>query len=114
MIQYSSRGGLAQVAVIACEAALGKRLGLFTKKSEDSWILRDYIGGRILKSESNSMTAAQVEAQVTYSEAPAVCSVQRKDRWRADLDARSRAYFGAQNYDPTSPPNAAFGKWKKL
>lgn len=84
-----------------------------TAGEEESWAVRDYLTGQMVRSGDSTMTASQIEALVDDAEEAAYRSVKHA-RWKDDCQAASERKFGSPHVDSTSPNPATLGRWKRL
>jgi len=120
-INYANHGRYG-VAVIKAPKILGYRLGYLSMQSDESWAIRDYIGGVMLRSgggvstavSGKELTLKEIESVVddSWSDVPQR-SVGRMNEWTADLEFRSKNIFG-KNYDAHTPPSDSWGRWRPL
>jgi hypothetical protein len=115
---YSSHGGRHQVAVVHCPRITGNRLVPLSQDGPKSWVIRDFITGKMLRNSPlpNAATSwyplAEIEAEVTYSEEPLFLSVAKVGEWKRHLEERTRAVL---RIAPSSePPNPRYGDWVPL
>lgn len=105
------------LAVVKATEILGKRLGyLTTGPGQDSWALRDFIGGFMLRCGDSPNSLPEIEVLVEGQDFPVPhLSVQAKDfaKWRQHLAAHSKKVFGAE-YDDSAPPSNRWGVWRRL
>jgi hypothetical protein len=110
------------LAVVKAPEILGKRLGYLTIRLEnsvpgyDSWALRDFIGGVMLRCGDSPNSLPEIEALVEGQDFPVPSlSVQAKDfaKWRQHLAACSKKVFGTE-YDDSTPPSNRWGAWRRL
>lgn len=110
--------GQCYVALVALERLLGKRHVLFSKTmgEEESWAIRDFINGQILRSGASNLTASQIEAEVTHSARQIPFrSVEAKERWAEDCKVASEGQYGANHVDLTTPPGCPnIGRWRRM
>ena len=113
-IPYEQHGAC-QVALIALKGQ-PKRVYHYSKTygQEESWALRDYLTGMIVRSGDSMLKASEIEAQVEYAEEPAFRSVKLIPRWKDDCKAASEKHFGAAHVDLTTPNGTALGNWQRL
>lgn len=117
-INYSSHGGRHQVAIVLCPRILGNRLAHLSQDGPDSWALRDFLSGQMIRNSpapnhsTSSCTLAQIEAEVTYSELPLFLSLSRVSEWKSHLEERTLKVFGSP--PSTEPPNPQFGYWRLM
>ena len=115
---YSSHGGRHQVAVVHCPRILGNRLAHLSQDGPNSWVIRDFITGKMLRNSpspnaaTSRYTLAQIEAEVTYWEQPIFLSVRMVSEWKRHLEDRTRAVLRVP--PGTTPPNPQFGYWIPL
>ena len=120
-INYANHGRY-RVSVIQSPKILGNRLGYLSMQGDESWAIRDYIGGVMLRSGDGVITAVsgkeltlvEIEAVVddSWSDVPQR-AVGRTNEWTGDLEFRSKNIFG-KNYDAQTPPNDSWGRWRPL
>ncbi len=84
-----------------------------TAGEEESWAVRDYLSGKMIRSGDSRLTASQIEALVEQAEPPAYRSVNHAG-WKDDCQAASVEHFGSAHVDVTSPNPPTLGKWKRL
>lgn len=102
------------VAKVVLPKITGKRIVHLSVDGPESWCIRDYIRGQMLKSGDSSKTADEIEAEVTASFKPEVKrAVGRVEAWAEELAKESRTQFGKQ-CDLDSEPNADWGRWRPL
>ena len=109
--------GNCQVALIAVEKLLGKRVVHYSKTlgEEESWALRDYDNNLILRSGASLLTASEIEAEVVFAEECSYRSVEHKLRWQRDCKDAAERHFGPTNVQTASPPGVPdIGKWRKM
>jgi hypothetical protein len=114
-IPFGDQHGKCDVALIALEGH-PKRVYHYSKTSgeEESWAVRDYLTGQIVRSGDSTMTASQIEALVEYAEEAAYRSVKLIPRWKADCQAASERHFGAAHVNVNTPNPATLGTWKRM
>ena len=107
--------GACSVALIALRSH-PKRVYHYSKTTgqEQSWAVRDYLTGQIVRSGDSTLTASQIEDTVEYAEKPAYRSVKLIPRWQADCRAASGNHFGAAHVDTTTPNPATLGNWQRM
>jgi len=107
--------GACSVALIALRSH-PKRVYHYSKTTgqEESWAVRDYLTGQIVRSGDSTLTASQIEDTVEYAEKPAYRSVKLIPRWQADCRAASGNHFGAAHVDTTTPNPATLGNWQRM
>jgi hypothetical protein len=75
-VHYSSLGGRHQVSVVCCPGIMGNCFAQLSQDSPNSWALRDFIAGRMIRKTpapneaSSTRLPEEIEEPVTYSEAP--------------------------------------------
>ncbi len=110
---YSSHGGRHYVAVVYCPRILGNRLAHLSQDGPTSWVIRDFITGKMLRRTpgggTSEYTLAQIEDEVRYSEEPLFVPVEEFRRWKRYLEARTREVL--RTAPSTEPPNPEFGYW---
>jgi hypothetical protein len=114
-IQFENHGKCA-VALIDLNG-FPKRIYHYSKTigEEESWALRDYFRGEILRSGDSSHTASQIEALVEgKAESPAYRSVKMTSKWKADCEEASKRQFGSNNIDLTSANPPILGAWRRM
>jgi hypothetical protein len=115
---YASHGGPHQVAVVYCPRILGNRLAHLSQDGPNSWAIRDFVTGKMLRNSPNAnaatsrYTLAQIEAEVTWYEDPPFLSVKEVNDWRRYLELRTMAVL--KTPPGTEPPNPRFGDWRPL
>ena len=72
-----------------------------TAGEEESWAIRDYLTGEIVRSGESTMTASEIENLVDYAEKPAYRSVALIPR-------------GSPHVDLTTGNPATLGKWRRM
>ena len=106
----------------ACSVALmalkqhPKRAYHYSKTSgeEESWAIRDYIAGEIVRSGDSTLTASEIENMVDYAEEPAYRSVKAIARWKADCEAAAARHFGTAHVDVTTRNPSVLGNWRRM
>jgi hypothetical protein len=114
-IPFESHGACS-VALIALKEH-PKRVYHYSKTSgqEESWALRDYLTGEILRSGDSTMTASEIEGLVDdYAEEPAYRSVKLIPRWKVDCQAASERHFGAAHVDLVTRNPPTLGNWHRM
>lgn len=109
--------GNCQVALVALQGVLGKRFVHYSKTfgEEESWALRDYANDLILRSGASTLTASDIESEVTHAAKAKYRSVEQKMRWTHDCKEAAETEFGKNNLATTSPAGARdIGKWRKM
>ncbi|HEX9115315.1 MAG TPA: hypothetical protein VGA61_04550 [Anaerolineae bacterium] len=115
---YASHGGSHLAAVVHCPRILGDRLAHLSQDGPNSWVLRDYLTGQMLRNSpdadiaTSTCTLAQIEAEVTYSEEPLFHPADDIIRWKRYLGARTKEVLGRG--PGADPPNPRFGRWRPL
>ena len=116
-VNYSSHGGIHQVAVIHCPRICGDRLVHLSQDAPGSWAIRDYIAGQQLRCAPqpnpsfSTHTLAQIEAEVVWSETPPFHAWEHRADWTRYLRLRTMAVLSTPS---TNPPSASFGTWQPL
>ena len=113
-IAFESHGACS-VALIALKGH-PKRVYHYSKTSgqQESWAIRDYLTGEIVRSGDSTMTASGIENLVDYAEEPAYRSVKLIPRWKADCQAASERHFGAAHVDLITRNPATLGNWRRM
>jgi hypothetical protein len=113
-IPYEAHGACL-VALIALKGQ-PKRFYHFSKtaEKEESWALRDYLTGEILRAGDSTLTATQIENLVEHAAEPEYRSVKLIPRWQTDCRAASEHHFGKANVDTTTGNGTALGRWTKM
>ncbi len=113
-VSYSPHGGPHGVAIVHCPNIFARRLAHLSRDGDSSWVLRDFVTGQLLRCapppnrSDSTHTLTQIEAEVTYSEAPPFHNVENVADWATYLKLRTSAVLG----EPSSaPPNPQFGAW---
>jgi hypothetical protein len=110
---YSSHGSRHHVAVVYCPRILGNRLAHLSQDGPNSWVIRDFITGKMLRRTpgggTSEYTLAQIEAEVAYWEEPLFVPVGDVSRWKRHLEARTREVL--KTAPSAEPPNPEFGHW---
>jgi len=102
-IPFGAQHGKCDVALIALTGH-PKRVYHFSKTAnqEESWAVRDYLYGQIVRSGDSTLTASQIEALVEYAEEAAYRSVKLIPRWKSDCRASSERHFGTAHVELTT------------
>ena len=118
-IHYSPHGGNHHVSVVYCPHILGNRLGHLSQDDPNSWALRDFITGRMIRNTSSpnypatsNQTLAEIEAEVIYSEVPPFYAVENISEWTTYLRLRTLAVLDLPLNE--APPNDEFGNWQPI
>jgi hypothetical protein len=118
-IDYTNHGPYG-VTIIEAPKIFGNRLGCLSMRpdgrrpGQDSWALRDFITGVMLKCEDSRQSLADIEAEVIDCGGhPEYRAVTKKREWAKDLEDRSKRKFGSK-YDAVTPPSNSWGKWRRL
>jgi len=117
-ISYTRHGGNHQVSVVYCPALCRDRLIHLSQDASNSWAVPDFIVRRMIRNappsnaRTSDRTLAQIEAEVTYSEAPPFHSVEHVGDWAIYLRLRTMVVL---RRDPDgTPPNPQFGDWQPM
>jgi hypothetical protein len=108
--------GACSVALIALKGH-PKRVYHYSKTSgqEESWAIRDYLTGEIVRSGDSTKTASEIESLVDdYAVAPAYRSVKLIPRWKADCQAASESHYGSAHVDLTTRNPSPLGNWRRM
>ena len=108
--------GACSVALIALKGH-PKRVYHYSKTSgqQESWAVRDYLSGEIVRAGDSAMTALEIENMVDdYAQEPAYRSVARIPRWKADCQAASENHYGAAHVDLTTRNPTTLGRWRRM
>ena len=108
--------GACSVALIALKGH-PRRVYHYSKTSgqEESWAIRDYLGGEIVRSGDSTLTASEIENMVDdYAVEPAYRSVKLIPRWKADCQAASERHYGAAHVDLTTRNPVTLGNWRRM
>ena len=118
---YRYHGGIHQVAIVCCPAICGKRLVHLSQDSCNSWALRDFVTGKMIRNsrcqptQSSNRRLADIENEVKYCEPPPFYNIENVQDWTLYLRLRTMVVFsvreGSLDY---SRPNPAFGTWRLL
>jgi hypothetical protein len=100
---------------LICLTGMPKRAYHYSKTigQEESWALRDYLTGEILRFADSGKTASQVEDLVTYAAATQYRSVGVESAWKKDCQAVSEQHFGSAHVDMASR-NSDLGNWRRM
>lgn len=109
------RHGPCLVALV-CLRGQPNRLYHYSKTDgeEESWAVRDYLVGEILRSGDSSKTASNLEAMVTHAERAQFRAVGRIPDWKRDCGQASTQHFGSVNTDTTSKNSGHLGVWRPM
>ena len=113
---YRPRGPNAAIVLCCPTIVSPARLVYFDRNQAGSWVIRDFLAGVKLTSETSALTVVDVEQDAVYSEPPPWCNVEtRPMEWRLYLELRTTVYTHQRNrtIDVQHPNNAA-GRWQRL
>lgn len=104
-----------EVALVAF-AGMPKRVYHFAKTSgeEESWALRDYVVGQILRFGDSGKTASELESMVVYAEEAPYRSVAHVPSWKTHCQASSDRFFGSVHVDASTPNDDTLGNWRRM
>ena len=108
--------GACSVALIALKGH-PKRVYHYSKTSgqEESWAIRDYLNGEIVRSGESTKTASEIESLVDdFAVEPAYRSVKLIPRWKADCQAASERHYGSAHVDVSGRNPATLGSWRRM
>lgn len=107
--------GSCSVALIAI-VGHPKRVYHFSKTAnqEESWAVRDYIAGEIVRSGDSELTASEIENMVEYAFEPAYRSVKLISRWKSDCQAAAADHYGKAHVDEATRNPATLGNWRRM
>jgi hypothetical protein len=119
-INYAAHRGSHHVAVVFCPQICSERLVHLSQDGQDSWVIRDYISGQILRRSPppnpsfSNRTLSQIEAMVVWSEWPPfhACDSANTADWTTYLRLRTMAVLGSP--PGGTAPDAQFGAWQPL
>ena len=114
-IPFENHGKCA-VALISLNG-FPRRVYHFSKTigEEESWAIRDYFLGQILRSGDAGLTASQIEELVDdQAERAAYRSVRMAPQWKTDCSEAAKRQFGSNNVDFTSPNPSKLGTWQRM
>src|SRR5262249_22492374 len=81
---------------------------------EESWAVRDYLSGQIVRAGNSTLTASQIEAMVEYAEEPAYRSVKLIPRWQSDCRTAADKHFGSAHVDTITANPLTLGTWQRM
>ena len=116
---YAWHGGNHMVSVVYCPNILGQRLAHLSQDGQLSWVLRDYITGRMLRcapppNQSDSgLPLTQIEARVERSELPPYYNAKNGEEWATYLRLRTLAVLRIHTI-ALDPPNSDYGNWRRM
>jgi hypothetical protein len=114
-IPFESHGACS-VALIALKGH-PKRVYHYSKTSgqEESWAIRDYLNGEIVRACDSSMTASDIENLIDdYAVEPAYRSVKLVARWKGDCQDAAERHYGSAHVDLTTRNPATLGNWRRM